>query len=110
MEITKKEIEEILTEHTDRYIGALKEDFDHKIDAVLEYVKDIPQMKEDIAVLKEDVSGLKEDVSVLKNDVGAMKPMLNATFEKVGEIAEAVTVIKETVKDHERRLQRLEAR
>lgn len=65
-----------------RYIGVIKKDFDHKIDMVLELVQDIP----------------------------AIKTKLDLTFVKVGEIAIDVEVIKETVKDHEVRLQKLEAR
>lgn len=63
-----------------RYIGGLKEDFDGKFDTVMEYVVEIPALKE------------KQDMM----------------FEKMGEMAENITIIKETVKDHEVRLQRLE--
>ena len=66
--------------HTERYLGALKEDFDHKLDTVLEAVKDVPAIKEKI----------------------------DLTFDKVGEIAVDVEVIKEAIKDHERRLQKVE--
>lgn len=65
---------------TGRYLRALKEDFDHKLDAVLEAVGDVPEIKR------------KADL----------------TLDKVGEIASDVEVTKEVVKDHELRLQRTE--
>ena len=67
-------------ERMQRYIGGLKEDFDHKLDTVLEYVQDIPVMKQ----------------------------KLDATFEAVGALTVDVEVIKDAIKDHELRLQRLE--
>ncbi len=69
-----------LKEDFSREVGALKEDFDHKLDVVLEILPDIQQK-------------------------------LDATFEKVGEIAVDVDVdvIKTVVKDHEHRIQKLEA-
>lgn len=79
----KKELKELLVqqqERTERYLGTLKEDFDHKLNAVLESVKDVPAIKEKV----------------------------DLTFEKVGEIAIDTEVIKEAIKDHEHRLQRIE--
>lgn len=87
MEISERELETILARQADRvakesdermqrYVGGLKEDFDHKVDTVLEYV--------------EDVSEIKQTVDL--------------TFEKVGEIAVDLEVVKEAVKDHEQRL------
>lgn len=84
MEIDKVELRKILggqQEQTERCLGSLKEDFDHKLDAVLEYVKDMPAIMD------------KQDVM----------------FDKMGAMAEDITVIKETVKDHEWRLQKIEA-
>ena len=83
MEIDKEEFKKIINKQqkqTEHYIGSLKEDFDHKIDAVLEYVKDVPAIKE------------KQEIM----------------FDKIGEVAENVTVIKESTKDHEQRIQRQE--
>lgn len=71
-----------LTKEFERYVGALKEDFDDKFDAVMEYVKDVPVIKE----------------------------KQNMMFETMGEMAVDIAIIKEAVKDHEVRLQRLEAR
>lgn len=68
-------------ERIERYIGVLKEDFDDKLVVVLEYVKDIPQIKE------------KQDMM----------------FDKMGEMVTDNEVGKEVLKDHEERLQRLEA-
>ncbi len=78
----KQEIVAEVTEETQRYIGALKEDFDHKLDAVLEVVSVLPDIQQ----------------------------KLDATFEKVGEIVVDIDVIKTVVKDHEHRIQKLEAR
>lgn len=84
MEIDERKLKEILQEQqeqTERYLGALKEDFDHKLGAVLEYVKDIPEMKE------------KQDVM----------------FDQLGQLTEVSTMIKEAVQDHEQRLQKIES-
>lgn len=45
---------------------ALGEVMNDKLDVILEYVADIPVMKQDIAILKEDVSELKDDMKVVK--------------------------------------------
>ena len=93
MELPKQELEHMLAQQADRvaqesdermkvYIGGLKEDFDSKLDTIMEYVADIPAIKE------------KQEVM----------------FDTIGEIAEDVTILKEAVKDHAVRLQRLEAR
>ena len=119
MELSKAELERILDEKIDRalkesdermerYIGILKEDSDDKLQAIFEYVKDIPGMKEDITTLKGDVRELKTDVSILKVEMKDMKNTQDVMFDKVGEIAEDVEVIKEGFKDHEQRLQRIE--
>ena len=44
----KKEADELLKKYADqseRYLGSLKEDFEHKMDAVLEAVSDVPEIK-----------------------------------------------------------------
>lgn len=64
------------------YIGGLKEDFDHKLDVVMEYVQEIPAIKE------------KQDMM----------------FEKIGEMAIEIEVIKEAVADHSVRLEKVEAK
>lgn len=64
----------------ERYVGALKEDFDSKLDTVLEQTKAIPEMQQ----------------------------TLNATFEEVGKLRVDMEVVKETIKDHEQQLQKLE--
>ena len=77
-DVDKKFIEQ--KEQTERYIGSLKEDFDHKLDVVFEYIKDIPGIKQ----------------------------QQNMMFEQMGRMMEDITVIKETVKDHEVRMQKHE--
>lgn len=71
-----------LKDDIERYIGVLKEDFDHQLQTVLEYVKDVPAIKE------------KQDIM----------------FDQMGVMTEDIAVIKEAVKDHEVRLQKIEAR
>ncbi len=78
-------------DRTQRYVGALKKDFDHKLDAVLEAVQPIGKMQNEISILKDNI----ED----------MTPKVDATFEKVGEIAVDIEIIKATVKTHETKLQ-----
>lgn len=56
----------------DRY-QVLLENMNSKFDTIMEYVQDIPVMKEDIAVLKTDVGILKDDVAILKIDVSELK-------------------------------------
>lgn len=67
-------------EQTERYIGSLKEDSDHRLDAVLEYVEDIPEIKE----------------------------KQNIMFEQMGRNAEEIVLNKEAIKNHEVRLQKHE--
>lgn len=134
MKIDEQKLRQIFKEQqqqTERYLGVLKEDFDHKIDAVMEYVQDIPKMKDDIGVLqqdvgtlkedvsilkldvstlKQDVSVLKQDVSVLKQDVAEMKPLLNTTFDEVGKMRVEMESVKKVAKNHNQRLQKIESR
>jgi hypothetical protein len=46
---------------------------DAKLDAIFEYVREIPAMKRDIGELKADVKGLKFDVKLLQFDVRDLK-------------------------------------
>lgn len=98
MAIDEKKLRQIFgeqQEQTERYIGSLKEDFDHKLDAVFEYVKDIPTITQ-----KQVIAGKKLE---------RVEELQDVLVDKVGEIAEDITVIKETVKDHKVRFQKLEA-
>ena len=70
---------ERLEKRFERYVGALKEDFDAKLDTILEILPD-------------------------------MQRKLDVTFDKVGEIAVDMEMIKDVVKNHEERLQKLAAR
>lgn len=84
MEINKKELKKILTEQRkeyEQYIGTLKKDFDHKLEAISEAVQAVPEIKKTV----------------------------DLTFEKVGEIAVDLEVTKVVVKEHEQRLQKIEA-
>jgi len=78
-EITKiieKSIEENRKEFQ-RYIGIVSEDFQHKlnfvIDVQVDIKRDVAGLKTDVAGLKTDVAGLKTDVAGLKTDVAGLK-------------------------------------
>ncbi len=46
--MNKNDLEKVLarqSEKTERYLGALKEDFNYKLGAVLEAVQDMPEIK-----------------------------------------------------------------
>lgn len=83
-------------ERTERYLGALKEDFDHKLDVVLEAVQPIADIQERLT-----------NVEATVND---MAPKVDATFEKVGEMAVDIETTKEAVQDINQRLQKVEVR
>ena len=69
---------------------------------------DVSGLKSDVSELKSDVSGLKSDVSGLKSDISELKSRvanlesgqirienkLNATYDHVADLTEAVTDIK----------------
>jgi uncharacterized protein YqeY len=63
------------------YIGALKEDMDHRMDAIKEYVKDVP-------------------ASIEKQ---------NEMSEKLDQLTTDDEFLKVIAKDHEQRIQKLEA-
>ena len=46
--------------------GVLNEDLDGKLDVILEYVKDIPEIKYRLSVVESDVSEIKSDITVIK--------------------------------------------
>jgi gas vesicle protein len=125
MSVNKSDLQKLLAKHqekTERYLGALKEDYDHKLDSVLEYVEDIPKMKRQLAELpaiKEQLAELpaiKEQLAELPaiKEQLAILPEIKETqdmmFDTIGEMAEDITIIKEDVKDHEQRLQKIEMR
>ena len=62
------------------HVDTLKEDMDHRMDAIFEYVKDVPKIKEKV----------------------------DLTFDKVGKMAVDIEILKETAHDHEQRIQVLE--
>lgn len=96
MEITESKLKKILREQRvefqkytknlkedfERYTGGLKESFDDKLDAITEYVKDIPAIKEKQSEMS----------------------------DRLDQIATNIDFIKVVVKDHEERIQKLETR
>ena len=88
--MTKEDKEEInaliksLKEESDKeikhYIGALTESHQHTIDAITEQTKDIPEIKRTVDMI----------------------------FENMGKQEVDIEVLKESVRDHERRLQKIE--
>lgn len=106
MEIEEEKLEALLKrqaemvseqaqQQSEKYLGALKQDFDRKLDAVLEALQPMAAMQEKITNVEETVN--------------EMAPILDATFEKVGELAIEMETIKENLRDHEQRLQKVEA-
>lgn len=88
--MTKKDKEEInaliksLKEESDKeikhYIGALTESHQHTIDAIAEQTRDIPEIKRTVDMI----------------------------FENMGKQEVDIEVLKESARDHERRLQKVE--
>ncbi len=85
----------------------LLEDMNGKFDAIMEYVSDIPVMKEDIAVLKDDVAVLKEDVAVLKTDVAILKTDVGELKSEVVEIKEEQRLMRTALIEDSRDVERL---
>ncbi len=85
-------------ERTQLYFQAAEARFSDKLESV----------RSDLASKIDDVNDKVE--TILTTEIPEIKRKIDLTFEKVGEIAVDVEVIKETVKDHEVRIQRLEAR
>lgn len=116
MEISKKELGSLIKEvvadaeeKTERYMGALKEDFDYKFEAVMEALEPLDGMNERLTSLEDKVNSLDDKVGDLAEKVDNIGVRQEAMFEKLGEVAVDVTEIKEVVKDHEVRLQKLES-
>jgi hypothetical protein len=59
-----------------RHHEILHEKHQDSLDAILEYVRDIPSMKEDISELKSEVRSLKFDVKLLQFDMRDVKDRL----------------------------------
>lgn len=60
--VTKKEIEGLFEKQA--------KSFDYKLEAVLEYARQIPGIRGDITEIKEDISGIKEKVDIIFDQVG----------------------------------------
>lgn len=87
MEIQKQELKQILTEQRkdyERYIGALKEDFDSKVELIVEQYFDIKKTlnshtktlnshTETLASHTEMFVSMKEDIEVMKVDIAFIK-------------------------------------
>jgi hypothetical protein len=70
----------------EHYHQVLHERAEEKLDAILEYVKDIPAMKSDIRWLKADMREVKFDVEVLKIDVAELKTDMQDVKGRLGHI------------------------
>lgn len=71
---------------TDHYHQALYERAEEKLDAILEYVKDIPAMKADIRWLKADMPEVKFDIELLKIDTGELKTDMQDVKGRLGRV------------------------
>lgn len=89
----------------------VRENFRTDIKAVKTELKgDIAGLRDEMGGLRGELSELRGEMGDLREEVGEVRRIADLTFEKVGEIATDVEIIKETVKDHEVRLQRVEAK
>lgn len=73
MEIQKQELKQILTgqrKEYERYIGALKEDFDTKVEAIGEQYSSI---QETLASHTKMIASTKEGIEVMKIDIAFIK-------------------------------------
>lgn len=75
-----KKLSEESKEEIKHYMGALSESHQHTIDAIKEDTKDVPEIKR----------------------------MVTMMFENMGKQEIDIEVLKESVRDHERRLQKVE--
>lgn len=98
MEIGSKDLSKILDdqrkqieENFERHVGAIIEHTDSKFEAVLEHSQ---LVGEKVDRLETRVDGIEKQQEVM--------------FDKIGEIAEDVTIIKETVQDHEQKFNRVQ--
>lgn len=76
---TEKYVDTVLQkqqEQTERYVGALKEDFDHKLDVVMEYVKDIPAIKERQEMMFEQMATMMETDILLRESIRGLDKRL----------------------------------
>lgn len=85
MKIDERKLRQLFQEQqqqTEWYLGTLKEDFDEKLQTVLEQTKVIPEIQR----------------------------TLNATFDEVGKLRVDMESVKDVIKDHSQRLQEIESR
>lgn len=71
-------------ERMQRYVGALKEDFNNKLQTVLEYVKDVPEIKRVLDLTFEEVGRLRVDMESVKfaiNDLQQRVTVLEGSKE-----------------------------
>lgn len=66
--------------------------------------EDVREIKEDIVVMKENVSQLNQKAETLDNDMGGVKMRLASMEKKMDERTDTYFVVK----DHEKRIRRLE--
>lgn len=65
-----QQVQDASDERMTRYLGALKEDVNDKIQVVAEMVA---HNTEQIAVLKENVETMHQDIGIMKSDIDIMK-------------------------------------
>lgn len=100
----KKELKD--SEDWQRYTGVLLEDMNSKYDAILEYVKDVPDMKEDIVriltweddiklipVMFEEIGKLRQDVEILKE---AMR-LVSKNSETIEQLIQRVETLEQQI-------------
>lgn len=122
MEIDEAKLREILAEQqqqTERYLGALREDSAHQIEAVAEQylglsnkvdtvISAVGELSEKVENTNIRMTAVEQDVKELKSAVAEISRVTDATFEEVGALAVAQTETQETLKNHERRIVAIE--
>lgn len=87
---------------------ATKDDLQKLDKRLIGVERDTSSLKEDVAVLKEDVAVLKENVQRIEILQEHMDGKLDAIIEILTPNLESTTLLRETVEDHEFRIDTLE--
>lgn len=77
-----------------RYHQVMHQKQQDTLDAILEYVRDIPAMKSDISLLKDDMRSVKFDVKLLQIDVRELKSDVAVLKTDVAELKSDMKGVK----------------
>lgn len=129
MEIDEQKLREILAEQqeeTKRYLGALREETAHQIEAVAEQYQGLSEKVDTVITavgelnekvehtnarlfgVENKVQGIEGNLKEVKETLEEVSRVTDATFEQVGELVVAQTETQEILKNHEQRISVLE--